>query len=89
MKCRPVVHARFTAVSWLIALVYRGVINDVTLCSRETIKGTFTMITSDDLLERYVSFEVTNGMFHYRTDDRRKETFLQLIGRNRTVIVLA
>ena len=31
MKCRPVVHARFTAVSWLIALVYRGVINDVTL----------------------------------------------------------
>ena len=31
MKCRPVVHARFTAVSWLIAFVYRGMINDVTL----------------------------------------------------------
>ena len=31
MKCRPVVHTRFTAVSWLIALVYRGVINDETL----------------------------------------------------------
>ena len=31
MKCRPLVHARFTAVSWLVALVYRGVINDVTL----------------------------------------------------------
>ena len=31
MKCRPVVHTRFTAVSCLVALVYRGVINDVTL----------------------------------------------------------
>ena len=31
MKRRPVVHACFTAASWLIALVYRGMINDVTL----------------------------------------------------------
>ena len=31
MKCRPLVHARFTAVSWLIALVYRVMINDVIL----------------------------------------------------------
>ena len=38
MKCRPVVHTHFTAVSWLVALVYRGVINDVTLCQHQMSK---------------------------------------------------
>ena len=33
MKCQPVVHACFTAVSWLVVIVYRGMINDVTLWS--------------------------------------------------------
>ena len=46
------------------------------------------MIASEDLLERYVSFVLTNAMFHYPTDDMRKETFLQLIGRKRTVTFL-
>ena len=36
MRCRPVVHACFPAASWLIALVYSGMINDVTLWSRLT-----------------------------------------------------
>ena len=31
MSCRPVVHACFPAANWLIALVYRGIINDVTI----------------------------------------------------------
>ena len=43
-----------------------------------TLKRTFTTITSDDLLERYVSFELTNAMFHYPTDDMRRETFFHL-----------
>ena len=36
MKCRPVVHTHFTAVSLLIAIVYRGMINNVTLWSLPT-----------------------------------------------------
>ena len=40
MKCWPVVHACFTAASWLIALVYMGMINDVTLWANLSLPST-------------------------------------------------
>ena len=40
------------------------------------LKRTFTTITSDDLLERYVSVELIIVMFHYSIDAMRNETFL-------------
>ena len=40
------------------------------------LKRTLMTITSDDLLERYVSFELIIVMFHYTIDAMRNETFL-------------
>ena len=53
------VHARFTAVSWLIALVYRGVINDVTLWPTPTnateLQRVLGMVTSWPIHTKSVS----------------------------------
>ena len=62
MKCRPVVHARFTAVSWLIALVYRGMINDATLCCRLTKLKIFRMTVEPILIYGCDSWSLTQSV---------------------------